>query len=226
MKGVYQTLPLVAFLAAGGWAGWEFLGPIVDAVAWGNRGGQARGASSPLIRRRAQAIAAFIGAIAGWALSGLLESSARLVVLGVQCGLRLVHERLHSAGWILASCQFDRAGRLRRAALPDLSRFQADAHRLHSDAGQRLFAGQRPASRFRLFAAHRGSHEADRRNRSANEGSEGSRRDRRAIDFAGRKLSELRCALRDARRFRKAARLPISRPTRSPLGWKRPSKTK
>ncbi|HEY2147019.1 MAG TPA: efflux RND transporter permease subunit, partial [Pirellulales bacterium] len=71
VKGVYQTLPLVAFLAAGGWAGWEFLGPIV--THWLEaRGGQAAAliASHPYA---GQAIAALVGAIAGWALSGLLN---------------------------------------------------------------------------------------------------------------------------------------------------------
>jgi multidrug efflux pump subunit AcrB len=71
VKGVYQTLPHVAFLAAGGWLGWEFVGPIV--THWLEaRGGQAAAlvAWQP---NAGQAIAAVVGAIAGWAVSGLLN---------------------------------------------------------------------------------------------------------------------------------------------------------
>src|SRR5207247_1752508 len=36
-KGVYQTLPLVAFIAVGGWLGWEFAAPLVaDAASVGH----------------------------------------------------------------------------------------------------------------------------------------------------------------------------------------------
>ena len=51
-KGVYQTLPLVAFIAVGGWLGWEFLGPLV--AGWLKDSGGAAAdivASSPGHRR-------------------------------------------------------------------------------------------------------------------------------------------------------------------------------
>ncbi len=75
-RGVYQTLPLIAFIAAGGWLGWEFLGPIVGA-GLKDSGGAAAAlvASYPWTP---QAAGALIGAVAGWVGSGLINR-----VLGV-----------------------------------------------------------------------------------------------------------------------------------------------
>ncbi|HEV2970458.1 MAG TPA: efflux RND transporter permease subunit [Pirellulales bacterium] len=71
VKGVYQTLPLVAFIAAGAWLGWEFLAPWA-APYLTKSGGQVAGivAAYPWAL---PAAAAVVGAIAGWVLSGLLN---------------------------------------------------------------------------------------------------------------------------------------------------------
>jgi multidrug efflux pump subunit AcrB len=75
-RGVYQTLPLIAFIAAGGWIGWEFLGPVI--AGWLKDSGGAAGGIMASYPWTPQAAGALIGAVAGWAVSGLINR-----VLGV-----------------------------------------------------------------------------------------------------------------------------------------------
>jgi multidrug efflux pump len=75
-RGVYQTLPLIAFIAAGGWLGWEFLGPVI--AAWLKDSGGAAAGIMATYPWTPQAAGALIGAVVGWAVSGLINR-----VLGV-----------------------------------------------------------------------------------------------------------------------------------------------
>ena len=69
VKGVYQALPVVAFIGAGGWLGWEFLAPW--AAPWlAKSGGQIAAAmvADPWLL---PAACAMLGAIVGWLLAGI-----------------------------------------------------------------------------------------------------------------------------------------------------------
>jgi multidrug efflux pump len=70
-KGVYQTLPLLAFIAAGGWLGWVFLGPLV--ATWLKESGGGAAGIAAAYPWAPQAAAAMIGAVGGWIASGLLN---------------------------------------------------------------------------------------------------------------------------------------------------------
>ena len=148
---MFQALPWPAFVAAGGWAGYAFLGPELLKLA------AARGISvhwqavSPELAAKLVGLAA--GAAVGWLLSSLLNRSLGWIFL------------LFNKGFDLTTSIYTRmvGGLLRISVLvlllyggllgPDLLGHDQDPHRVYPSPRQRLPAGQRPASGFFLARA-------------------------------------------------------------------------
>ncbi len=105
-----------------------------------------------------------------------------------------------------------RAAGLWRIALLHVRLLRFDTDRLHSAAGQGLFAGQRAVARFCFAGADRASHAADRKNSRPVTGREAYRGHRRPIGPVRCQCAEFRHHVRHARRLSSSSeRSPVGR---------------
>src|SRR5205823_3257673 len=71
-KGSYTALPRLAFLIAGGWLGWAFLGPVAVSAGLGLLPAQAE-SLRPALPWVARGVSAVLGVAAGWLAARLIN---------------------------------------------------------------------------------------------------------------------------------------------------------
>ena len=156
-KGSAPPLPWPAFVVAGGWLGWEFLRPGWSA---GNylHGWASAEACAVDCRRRWR--------VAGGVLALAAQFHPAHAVSAFNVAFDLTGQCLYVDRRPAAARQPAGAGRLWRAAVPDLHQLHGRPQGLHSHAGQGLPAGQPAIARLLVSGPHRRSDAADRRDRA------------------------------------------------------------
>ncbi len=198
-KGVFQALPWPAFVAAGAWGGYAFLGPKLLELAR-SAGLEER---LPVLGREWYAPIAglALGALAGYIISGVLNRIFGWTFFLFNKGFdaaTVVYTRMVVGA---VAGQYPRALALRRPARAHVLGLHAHAHGVHSIPGQGVSSGQRAIARFVLARSDRASDEAGRIDRQQAAGRRAHDGDRRAVDPDERQCPQLRRHVCHARRI-------------------------